>query len=378
MINKNILLIANSEWYFINFRLEFLRYIQSLGYKVVLLFPFKDKKQNILLKDFCCYDSPISRGGISPIVLVRYLYLLKEIVKKENISIINAFSLQISLLTSFCNLIIKLPTILSITGLGYSFINKSFKALLVKKSIRIFGKYLFDNAYTHFIFQNNDDRDTILSLARLSDQNTSLILGSGVNTALFYPRKNKENEQIVFLFAGRLIYDKGIREVIEAFRKLLSYTSNISLLIAGDIDPQNPASVQHSEILKWRDIPNIEFLSHVDNMSKIYQKADVLILPSYREGLSKVLIEAASSGLPIITSNAPGCREVVSDNVNGFLVPVKSVHSLFLKMQTFIINPEIMVTFGRASRKIALKKFSISEINSKTAEVYNKILNIHD
>lgn len=372
--NTKILLVANSEWYFVNFRIELLHYLRSLGFEVILIFPF-EKNSNKSLEIFKCYDSPVKRGSLNPFSLIGYFNLLNQIKNKHNIKAINAFSIQICILTAICNLYFKIPSILSITGLGYSFISNSLKAKLIRAFIVLFGKFLFENKFTHFIFQNPDDRITLFKIIKSIRLQSSLIFGSGVNTTIFKPQpKKKRNSKIVFVFAGRLIYDKGIRELIDAYKKLLSTTENISLLIAGEIDPNNPASVSADHVKEWQKLPGIKFLSHIDKMQTIYSQADIAVLPSYREGLSRVLIEAASSGLAIITSDAPGCREVVLENNNGFLVPIKSSELLFEKMRRFVTEPHLIESFGEESRKIAKKQFSSTKINLKTVEVYNHVL----
>jgi len=372
---KNILLIANSEWYLKNFRLHFLNFLRNNNFNVILIFPIKDNQPSEEFKHFKCIHSPIKRGSLNPVTLFSFYKLLKGVIKDHNINLINVFSLQLSFLTGICNLFLKVLTIYSITGLGYTYVSRSIKALSLKFVIQKLSKYIFNNQLSYFIFQNKDDQSEFYRSGNIGVAGYSLIYGSGVDVDFFKPLREKpKSDSITFLFAGRLLRDKGFIELISAYKEVLKKYQRVRLLIAGDIDSSNPESISRDMLKEYENIPGIEFLGHIDDIRLVYSDADIVLLPSYREGLSRVLIEAASSGLPIITTDTPGCREVVDNSINGFLVKKQSSSDLLQKMTYCCQNPKILSAFGHESRKIAKERFCSKKINQQTLDVYNLLL----
>ena len=204
-----------------------------------------------------------------------------------------------------------------------------------------------------------------------------LIPGSGVDCSRFLPpaaetRAAKEPLQV--LFAARLLWDKGLAEFIEAARELKAENRALKFLLAGASDPGNPAAVPEETILSWQTEGLVEWLGHVSEMPALLARADMVVLPSYREGLSKSLIEAAACARPLITTDAPGCRQVVTHEVNGLLVPVRDAKALARAIARLQDDPALARRLGQAARQKALTEFDERIVIAQTLTVYSELV----
>ena len=177
--------------------------------------------------------------------------------------------------------------------------------------------------------------------------------------------------KIIFLFASRLLKDKGIIELIEATRKLSKINKNFELYIAGNIDSENSSSISYNQIKSWDALENISYLGYVKNINELYKKVHVSILPSYREGLPKGLLEAASNGKPIISTNVTGCKEIVINGINGITVNPKNSDEIFEAMKKMILNKKMRLKMGKKGREIIKKKFLLETTTKKLIDLYN-------
>ena len=173
------------------------------------------------------------------------------------------------------------------------------------------------------------------------------------------------------MFASRILKDKGIIELIQASKKLRKFTKNFELFIAGTIDSQNPSSVSHEEIKSWEALDYLKYLGYVNNINQLYKKIHVAVLPSYREGLPKSLLEAAACGKPIITTDVTGCRDVIIDGKNGIVVNPKNSDELFLAMKKMLLNKKIRLTMGKEGRNFIKKNFLLENTVKNLIHLYN-------
>ncbi|MCI5145880.1 MAG: glycosyltransferase family 1 protein, partial [Candidatus Electrothrix sp. AR3] len=222
------------------------------------------------------------------------------------------------------------------------------------------------------ILQNPDDRDLFLEHTLMKDERIYLIRGSGVDTDFFAPVQRKRSTHFRVLLASRLLWEKGIREYVEAAALLTHRSETIEFLLAGDADPGNPTSVPQAEIRQWQAAGLVKVLGHVKDIRQLLDKVDLMVLPSYREGTPRGLLEAASTMLPLITTDAPGCREIVEDGINGLLVPVGDASTLE-KIEYLLDNPKICDTFGRAGREKVLQEFDQEMVFQQTWAVYQSL-----
>ena len=216
----------------------------------------------------------------------------------------------------------------------------------------------------------------LLSKNSINDENIKIIPGSGVDTK-FFKKINfniiKNNKKIIIMFAGRLLWDKGIQEFIDVSKEITKKYNNIRFVIVGEIDPHNPESIKHKYIDKWKNETFVEFWGYSNNMAKTLAYADIFCFPSYREGFPKVLLEASSMKIPIIAFNVPGCKEIVENNKNGLLVELKNIKKLekaILSLVNSKTKRRLMGNFGRAMVK---SKFSDKIICNLTYNIWTSI-----
>ena len=255
--------------------------------------------------------------------------------------------------------------------MGYLFINKSLFTTIYKNLFFFFLK-VFVNNKVHFIFQNQDDLNYFKSQKILKINQPIIIQGSGVETKVF--KANKTRKIYDLIFHSRIIKDKGIYEFIDALKILKRKKIFVKALVLGDPDFKNRSSVSKEELNSWVNNNLITWKGKVENVIPFLQMSKISILPSYREGLPKGLLEAASCKLPIISTNVPGCREICKNNFNGFLVPPKNPKLLAKSIEKLIFNKNLLKKFGLNGRKLVQQKFSTNIITEKFLEAYDTVI----
>ena len=234
-------------------------------------------------------------------------------------------------------------------------------------------RILFKSKRSYIIFQNFEDKKYLTKIGLTNNKKSFLIKGSGINIDHFKTSKTKKDSfqsPIKLLFPSRIIKEKGICEVLKAFNSLIRRGEKIELIIAGDIDNGNKSSLNNKELSLLRNDPNIKLLGHVDEMREVYENSDIIILPSWREGLSRSLIEAAAMQKPIITSNVPGCREIIDHGYSGLIIPAKDSKSLELAILLLIRNQNLAFYFAKNTRRKVIKEFEVNLINEETIKHY--------
>ena len=279
------------------------------------------------------------------------------------------FTHKINIYGGFIARILNIKSIINITGLGTAFMKKNiFRNILI-----LLYKFALGNKNISF-FQNKDDRNLFLKNNLVKKNNSFLIPGSGIDLKKYNILKKKINKKnINFLFIGRLIKDKGILEFIEVAKEIKKKEKlDITFSVIGSIDSQNSSSITYEEYLNFKNMKILNFLGKKKNIKKYLSKTDCIVLPSYREGLPRVLLESSAMSLPAITTNVPGCRDVVKDGYNGFLCKARNKNSLLKAIYRFLnLSYKKRLIMGKNSRKKAEKYF-----NEKIVfERYKKIIN---
>jgi len=368
---KKIAIVLNSSWQAYNFRLTLAREIKESGYKVVFIAPYDNKYSEFLKEEFDFFHIYIDPKGINPIGDFKTLILMYKLYKKIAPDIVLNFTIKPNIYSSIISKILEIKSINNITGLGTVFIRKSIVTTIVKLLYKISL-----NCASKVFFQNNDDKKLFLENKLVSEKKCDLIPGSGVDTEKFSPVLiNTQNDNLKFLVVARVLKDKGIYEYIDAIKIIKLKYDNISFQLLGEVGVQNKTAILEDELNEWVNQGLINYLGTSDEVQNILKNVDCVILPSYREGTPRSLLEAASMEKPIITTNVVGCKEVVDDGVNGYLCEVRSSEDLARKIEMFINLPfEKKLDMGKEGRKKMLNEFSESIVIKKYLDSIKEIL----
>jgi glycosyltransferase involved in cell wall biosynthesis len=372
---KKIFFVVNVDWFFVSHRLPLSFYAISCGYDVFLLTRNTGYKDSLVKKGIKFIDIPFKRSGSNPIHEIKCIFLLYKFYRKYKPDVIHHVTLKASLLGCISSKLAGRKNVINaISGFGYNFTNE--RNGLMQRIIKVCMSFSFKNKHFKFILQNPDDILMIKKMHFTVDSNIHLIKGSGVNLLEYYFTPAPNNKILKILFPARILLDKGILEFIQAAQNLQNkFYGKIKFILAGDCDTEN-LSVLNEDELKKILVPNyIEWIGFQIDMISAYKEADIIVLPSYREGLPKALIEACAIGRPIITTDVPGCRECVINEFNGFLVAAKDPDSICNKLEVLISNSDMRKAFGINSRKLAEREFSIQSVIEKTFKIYDDLIN---
>lgn len=353
--NKKIGIVLNTAWNIHNFRLGLVRALIGAGYQVVAIAPTDEFIPSIQEAGAAFVPlQQLSRKGVNPFKdwqLYRELY---SIYKKEQLDAVLLYTIKPNIYGNWAARKAGIPSIATVTGLGYSFMQKGLVHFIVKKLY----KSAFKKAY-RVAFQNRDDKALFEELRLCQPAQTLLIKGSGINTDYFKPLlKTEDKDTFVFLFVGRLLYDKGVRELLQAAEKLQAARVNTAVWIVGGIDEGNPSAIQKDLLQKYEEQGAVQYLGKSSDVRSIMQQADAVVLPSYREGLPRVMLESLAMGKPIITTDVAGCRETIKEGENGFCVSAENSTALFEAMVKMRDLPEQeRQAMGAVGRKMALEEF---------------------
>lgn len=375
MIAKKILFVVNVDWFFLSHRLPIAVEAQKRGYKVFICAIETNKRKQIESYGFEFFSLPTSRSGKNILNELKVMFYLYRTYKLINPDIVHHVGMKPVTYGSIIAKILKLPKVISaLSGMGYLFINKNSNPIIHIIVLTLF-KFGFRNNNLRVILQNEDDVKDIKKLRILKDSQIFLIKGSGIDLNLFdfshmsFPK----SESIRIILPARMLWDKGVGEFVEAARLLKSkYENSVEFFLIGQLDFENISSISENQLLKWQNEGCIKWLGFQENMKDIFVSSDIVVLPSYREGLPKSLIEACAIGRPIVTTDVPGCREVVKHGINGFLVPPKDFINLSTSIEKLIIDSELRRTMGLNSRQMAIEMFSINDVIDKTFFIYHE------
>lgn len=368
MIKKIIVISLNTSWNIYNFRLNLARALRDNGYRVVLVAPY-DQYSDILSQEFEYYPISINNKGTNIQEDFKTLLEYYKIYKKINPYIALHYTIKPNIYGNIaCNLL-KIKTINNISGLGTVFIQESF----ITKIVKILYRYSLNKSSKVF-FQNCDDQNLFIQNSLVSPVICDLLPGSGVDTNYFYPTKYSiSTGHFKFLLIARILWDKGIGEYVEAAKIIKQKNPNIEFQLLGSLDANNQTAISKEQIQDWTKSGTINYLGTTDNVRAFIEKADCIVLPSYREGIPRSLLESASMEKPIIATNVPGCREVVENNVNGFLCALKNSKDLADKMERMINLPlSERISMGIKGRKKMIQNFEESIVISKYLDSINR------
>jgi glycosyltransferase involved in cell wall biosynthesis len=370
-----ILLFANTDWYLYNFRLPLAEALRSQGHEVVLLSPCGKYSERLKEAGFRWIAFPLVRQRLNPFAELFTIFRLVLLYRRERPDVVHHFTVKCVMYGSIAARFARIKGVVNaLAGLGHVFSDQGLQARLLRALIRrICRSFLFP---TQVIFQNPDDYRAFLEHGLVHWSASHLIRGSGVDIERFKPRANKNlSDKRYVLLASRLLWAKGVAEYVEAARLVRDQIPEAVFLLAGETDPGNPACVPQEMIDEWKHSGDVEILGHCEDMKSLLEKADLVALPTYYgEGVPRILIEAAASGLPLVATNMPGCREIVQHKLNGILVPARDSRELARAIIEVLPDDLCRARMGKHSRRLACNEFSQEEVINKTFQVYQRSL----
>ena len=362
-----IIFVVNVDWFFISHRLPLALEALKRGYEVHIACGITDKKEYLESLGLIVHPLNLSRSGTGIKGEIKAFCEIYNLLKEINPNIAHFVTIKPVLYGGIASRFLSIhKKVFSISGLGFIFIKQGLKATLVRMLIKTMYKFALGGKNSHVIVQNPDDKAVLDSIVKVP---ITLIRGSGVDLNQ-YEYNEEKNENIKVSMACRLLKDKGVFEYIEASKILKKKYLNVKFELYGDIDIHNPASLTSDDIKKIKEEGFVNVYGFSSDIAKVFSDSNIVVLPSYREGLPKVLIEAAACGRAIVTTDVPGCRDAIEPNVTGLLCEVKDTESLASVIEKLILYKELRNSMGKEGRKLAEQEFDINKVVEKHFDIY--------
>ena len=354
LCNRTVVVCSNYAWTVLNFRMPIIRRLKAEGYRVIVLTQFDGFENSIKSEVDEIRPLFISRQGINPLIdFFTFLDFIRHLISLRP-SYIFLFTIKPVIYGSLAARIIKIKSIVMITGLGTAFIKDNW----ITKLVKVLYKFSLSKVRTVF-FQNNSDRSIFISNSLVDPNISKLTPGSGVDLNKFFVTKLPKESSITFLLIARMLWDKGVGEFVSAAREIKCKYPGARFQLLGPLGVQNRTSIPSKQMEDWVAEGVVEYLGETDDVTSYIDKACCIVLPSYREGTSRVLLEGAAMGRPLIASNVPGCREVIDDGITGFLCEPRNHNDLLKKMESMIEETyETRTAMGIRGRSKVEKEFN--------------------
>lgn len=340
----------------------------------MMLSPPGDFGERLEKDGFRWLKLPMKRRSLAPWSEVRVLASVLKVLRTERPTLLHNFTIKPVVYGSIAALIEGIPTVNAVAGLGHVFASNSIQSRLLRPVVSQLLRFALNSRQGRLILQNRDDKSLFVENRLISSDHIRVICGSGVDTQRFKPNNGGTSDRVSVLLATRLLWEKGLQEFVEAASELRSEGLRVRFLVAGDPDPGNPSAVPMETVNQWAKKGIIEYLGHIDDMAALLNEVDMVALPTfYREGTPRILLEAGASGLPMIATDMPGCREAVVDGQNGLLVPARDARALATAIRALVEDPLRRKVMGRVARQKVLAEFDEKIVIEKTIGVYEEV-----
>lgn len=366
-----LLFFITEDYYVVSHRLPLAVAAQEAGYDVAIVTRVRNHGEVIRRAGLRLIPFENQRGTLNPFADIRMLWRLARLYRREQPDIVHHVAMKPVLYGSLAaKLTGRRPRVVNaIAGMGWLFTSDAGHAQWLKAIVRrLLGRFGADGLA---IVQNPDDAEMLVSLG-IARSRIRMIAGAGVDLTAFHPAA-PEPGALSVVMPTRLLWDKGVAEFVGAARILRTRYPNVRFVLAGEPDPLNPATVTNADVDAWVREGVVDYLGFVSEMPRLLAESHIVCLPSYREGLPKSLVEAAAAGRAIVTTDVPGCREVVQHGYNGLLVPSRTTDALASALERLITDPELRDEMGRRSRALAEARFGIETIVQQTLAIYREL-----
>jgi len=371
---KKVVIHSNIVWTISNFRRDLIRDLRKRGIEVICVASrdrFSEASEKVL-EELGARFIPVEmdRKGVNPLTDLLYMMRLYRIYRREAPELALHFTVKPNIFGTLSAKLLGIPVINTVNGLGSGMIGGGILAWILKRLYRF--SFRFSD---RVLFQNRDDLAFFREKGLLGDTAYGYVPGSGIETTDFERcERKRDNGEVVFLMVARLLRDKGVYEYIEACRKLRRQVPSVRCLLGGVLDPGNPSAVREDELASWLEEGIVEYLGQTDEIRHFFSQTDVVVLPSYREGLSRVLLEAASCRKPIVTSDVPGCRDVVVEGESGYLCAPRNAEALAEAMARAAASASRFEEMGARGRRHVEEHFSAARVNRIYVEAMEEVM----
>jgi glycosyltransferase involved in cell wall biosynthesis len=374
--SRHLVYVITEDWFFKSHFFDRAIAAVSAGYKVTVITRCRDSAREFEKYGLLTENIEFSRRGSNPITELATIFKLRSTLKRIKPDIVHNIALKPVVLGSLAAQLAGIRNIINApVGMGYVFTSQESKARVLRPIVKVLIRYVLGNKNRRVIIENRDDFENLVSGGFARRDLIALIKGAGVDVQKFSQRP-EPNEPVKVIMVSRLLRDKGVHEFIDAAKIVRSKNSSVQFLLVGDIDDGNPTSMNSEAIASLANSIDVIWLGARTDIAKLLDESHIACLPSYREGLPKSLIEAASVGRPIVTTDVPGCREVVTHMVNGLLVQPRDAQALALAIEKLVEDPNLRKLMGEENRRKAETEYANKIIINQTHRVYDSFYNL--
>ena len=373
-MSRALMFVVNADWFFLSHRLPLALEAQRQGYQVHIATGLTDKLDELQRHGLVVHPLALDRSSAGLGNAWRTMVELWNVFRAVRPDVVHLVTIKPVLLGGLVARLAGVPAVVAaVSGLGFVFIANGAKAVVRRWLVGGLYRVALGHRNLKVVFQNPDDRASLSKLAHLPDSKVEMIRGSGVDLTQ-YDRTPLPLGVPVVLLAARLLADKGVREFVQAARLLTQQGVSARFCLVGSVDAANPASLMDIELTQWANDGVVELWGQRSDMPEVLSSAYMVVLPSYREGLPKVLLEAAACGRAVVTTDVPGCRDAIDPGVTGVLVPVRNAEALADALKGLINAPARCQAMGNAGRALAESAFDVRQVVAAHLRIYQELI----
>lgn len=367
-----IAVVTNTCWNVFNFREGLVKYFLDRGDEVISLAPKDDYTDEIVKWGVKHIETKLDQTGTNPIKDLGYLRRIISVFKSEKPDVSLSFTIKSNIYSSLAGKVTGIPTVCNVSGLGTVFLVEGWLGKLAINLYRFAFRYS-----SHIFFQNRNDKELFLSFISLKEDRIGLLPGSGIDLHRFIHHEQVISTPTKFLMVARVIEEKGVREFVEAAQLAKDEGLQAHFTLVGSLDQQHARAIPEHELRRWVEDGTINYLAHSSQIEQLLESHEVVVLPSYREGTPRTLLEGAATGRALLASDVPGCNEVVRDGFNGFLFKVKDGRSILDKVKLYLsLSDAEKRELAANSRILAEERFDENLVIAQYAETIVRIVDI--
>ncbi len=371
----HLVFLVSEDWYFVSHRLPLARAAIDAGFRVTLATKVSSYRQEIERAGINLIDLPFKRSGLNPLRELAFSIRVLNLYRRLRPDLVHHVAMKPVVIGSLAARLTGVPAIVNaLGGLGYVFTSQTSKTRLLRPVVERLLRFALNGKRSALILQNRDDQELLVNAGVVRQSSTKIIRGVGVDPSVYTTQSKAQPQPCLVVLPARMLRDKGVHEFVQAASDLRNEGINARFALVGSPDPQNPNSIAEEQLHAWAADGAIEYWGWRSDIAEVFSQAHIVCLPSYREGLPKALLEAAASSRAIVTTDTPGCRDVVQDGYNGLLVPVGDAKALAHAIRTLILDTEMRDRFGVNGRRRIEMEFTSTMSIDMTLSTYKELL----